>query len=292
MISEESKIINEVVLVVLTEKESTALKTFLKTNESYEKFCEKLFEILIGKEKIIDLQDFLDLHRLLEKQAEFKNRTNLVIESLADAAFNGYSSANTKWLEETKNAVYLEQISFLKELKRGVSETERGDLKKRFSILDKLPEFELTEKEIKAAFVIIERKRLKERFNKLGLKPEPSYNERLRGSVSISTLVILTIVSGVILAVSIPKVRNYLKEQLKEIFSQNESGDKEQAWSKTAPQEMAAVDSSDAHSADTLIVPADSTNKGKLSDVVKKPNRSYNLSGSPDQKITLGTYEK
>ncbi len=280
MILKENNIIYSVVTSVLTEGEDTALRKLLASEDNYQKFLIKLFEIVIGKEKTT-LQEFLDLHFISGKLREFQNQTEFVIQALADLSFKGYVSEYTAWLQENKNSIFLEHILFLKEAENGISETARRDIKKRLLSLDKLNEFELTDFEIRAAVTIIERKILKERFKQIDSKLYNQLNRKTH-KFKYSTVIILIIVSSIVFAVSIPKVRNYLKQKLNEMFDKNES--KESVYSKLK--------------ATALIIPKDTiTFQGKAdSSVAKtepiKSKRSYDFSNGVNKNVTIATYIK
>lgn len=218
----EINILNLAILEVLNEREHRALKLLLVSEENYQNFLRKFLQVIIGRDNTVSLEQFLELHNLSNKLGEFQSKTIEILEEIAELVFRGYTSENTQWLLQSKNEVITRHLAFLQETKSGVLKIERDALKKRLADIDKVNALELTDQEIKTGIKILERKRLKSKFNELNAKLKQSHNDNQRSAprkLKYSTIFVLLIVSGFIFAVSIPKVRNYIIKQLQEIFN-------------------------------------------------------------------------
>lgn len=163
----EIHIINSLIEQTLIKYEIEGLKERLRTLENYNAFSEKLMEIIIGKEKSITLLDFLTLNGLSDKFLFIQNKTVDLIEELAELHFKNLNSANTDFLLQSNNEVFLNHLDFLKETQEAFVIKERVDLKKKFEKLGKLNAFNIEENNIRSAVTLFERKRLKKHLAQL-----------------------------------------------------------------------------------------------------------------------------
>ena len=217
MNTQESNIVEIVLIKTLSEREKKELRLLLPSEEGYQKFLITLFEILIGKEKTISLENFLDLHSLEGKLAAIKEYSNEIIEDLAELAYNGHSSNYTIWLSETKNEVYLYHLRFAEDIKKVIQLKERITIRERLNKLEKMKGFELTDAQIERGVIYHERKRLRKRFAELDAKTAKQENKGFF-QLKFATIVLLITISGAILAFSIPGFRNFIQKEFKELF--------------------------------------------------------------------------
>ena len=217
MNTQESNIVEIVLIKTLSEREKKELRLLLPSEEGYQKFLITLFEILIGKEKTISLENFLDLHSLEGKLAAIKEYSNEIIEDLAELAYNGHSSNYTIWLSETKNEVYLYHLRFAEDIKKVIQLKERIPIRERLNKLEKMKGFELTDAQIERGVIYHERKRLRKRFAELDAKTAKQENKGFF-QLKFATIVLLITISGAILAFSIPGFRNFIQKEFKELF--------------------------------------------------------------------------
>jgi hypothetical protein len=215
--TQESNIVEIVLIKTLSEREKKELRLLLPSEENYQKFLITLFEILIGKEKTISLESFLDLHSLEGKLAAIKEYSNEIIEDLAELAYNGHSSNYTIWLSETKNEVYLYHLRFAEDIKKVIQLKERITIRERLNKLEKMKGFELTDAQIERGVIYHERNRLRKRFAELDAKTAKQENKGFF-QLKFATIVLLITISGAILAFSIPGFRNFIKKEFKELF--------------------------------------------------------------------------
>ena len=94
MNTKERKIIDEIIQEILGDLELSELKERLNGEDNYIIFCEKLIEVIIEKNKTLDLTQFLRSNSLSEKTLLFKNKTQELIELLAELHLSGESSEN------------------------------------------------------------------------------------------------------------------------------------------------------------------------------------------------------
>ena len=217
MNTQESNIVEIVLIKTLSEREKKELRLLLPSEEGYQKFLITLFEILIGKEKAISLESFLDLHSLEGKLAAIKEYSNEIIEDLAELAYNGHSSNYTIWLSETKNEVYLYHLRFAEDIKKVIQLKERITIRERLNKLEKMKGFELTDAQIERGVIYHERNRLRKRFAELDAKTAKQENKGFF-QLKFATIVLLITISGAILAFSIPGFRNFIQKEFKELF--------------------------------------------------------------------------
>ena len=217
MNTQESNIVEIVLIKTLSEREKKELRLLLPSEEGYQKFLITLFEILIGKEKTISLENFLDLHSLEGKLAAIKEYSNEIIEDLAELAYNGHSSNYTIWLSETKNEVYLYHLRFAEDIKKVIQLKERITIRERLNKLEKMKGFELTDAQIERGVIYHERNRLRKRFAELDAKTAKQENKGFF-QLKFATIVLLITISGAILAFSIPGFRNFIQKEFKELF--------------------------------------------------------------------------
>lgn len=163
----ETYIINSLIEQSLNRNQIDGLKERLQTSENYNVFSRKLLEVIIGKDQSISLLDFLTSNGLSDKFLFIQNKTEDVIEELAELHFKELKSVNTNFLLQSKNQVFLRHLGFLTETASAVVIKERVELKKKFQKFDKLNSFNLDEKDIKTAVVASERKRLKQHLSSL-----------------------------------------------------------------------------------------------------------------------------
>ena len=221
MRTKENDIIGLIILDILTEREHRALKLMLETEENYQLFLLKLLNILIGKDSTIPLSDFLDLHNMSGKEINLNNHTNDIIEDIAELAFKGYSSEITLWLNENQNIVYLEHLSFLEDVRSEIEKKERITIKNRLKLLSEMKDFDLTEDEIREGIILYERNRLRKHFAQLSAQEKSVTKVNTSNSpnrLKYASILLLIGVSSIILAYSIPQVRNFIKKELKELF--------------------------------------------------------------------------
>lgn len=223
----EINIVHAVVFKILKEQEFVLLKKYLVSEKAYQAFLVKLLEIIIGQEKNLSLNDFFALHGLPENASKFGNKIPDILEEIAELVFKGYTSVYTKWLVESKNEIFLNHLSFLNDLGMGIAKSERDSLKNNFSTRRKIDELEISDQEIRIGFKLLERKRLKERFEELDLKNRiPQVKAKSPRRLKYSTIFILLAISSFALAISIPSVRTFIVQQVKEIFNINEPSQK------------------------------------------------------------------
>ena len=158
---------NSLIEPSLNRNQIDGLKERLRTSENYNAFWQKLLEIIIGKDQSISLLDFLTSNGLSDKFLFIQNKTEAVIEELAELHFKELKSVNTNFLLQSNNQVFLHHLEFLTETASALVIKERVELKKKFQKLDNLNEFNLNEKDIKTAVVASERKRLKQHLSSL-----------------------------------------------------------------------------------------------------------------------------
>lgn len=271
----EIDILNLAIREVLSEREERALKLLLLNEEGYQIFLVKFLEIIIGKDESITMHQFLDLHNLSEKLPEFKNKTNEIIEQLAELAFKGNGSEIIEWFRTSQNKVFLEHLTFLNATQKGITQLERDKLKKQLENLDKINDFELNEAEIRSAIILLERKELKERLKKLEIAYSFSKIEKQNKFKYVSVF-ILVIVSSIILAVSIPNIRNFILDQLHEIF-------REEAPANDVKPGRISTNSVSSVS-DSVVTRTDT--------IPKTANDFKLFSSGPNSKITRSTYER
>lgn len=166
----ELYIISSILEQTLVKYELEGLKERLSTSDNYNKFLEKLLVVIIGKDKSIALLDFLTLNALGEKFIAIQNKKSDVIEELAELHFKSFSSDNTLFLIESNNEIFLNHLNFLKDTQNAFVVKERIDLKKKLQKLDELSTVDLSDDDIKTAFNVYERQKLKEHL--LELKPK------------------------------------------------------------------------------------------------------------------------
>ena len=220
MKTQESNIVGLVILDLLTEREHKALKILLETEVNYQIFLTKLLEILIGKENNISLNDFLELHNLNGKDSEFQESISSIIEDIAELSSKGFSSEYTKWFEDNQNRIYLDHLTFAKEIKKGFEIKERIAIKDRLLLIDKMKDFDVSDDELRVGLTILERRRLKQRFAEIDTAQESYYSKENKGffQLKFATIVLLITISGAILAFSIPGFRNFIQKEFKELF--------------------------------------------------------------------------
>ena len=241
MRTKENDIIGLVILDILTEREHRALKLMLETEENYRDFLTKLFDILIGKDRTILLSDFLDLHNISGKEINFNKQTNSIIEDIAELAFKGYSSEITLWLKENQNKVYLEHLSFLEDVRSEIEKKERITIKNRLKLLSEMKDFDLTEDEIREGIILYERNRLRKHFAQLSAQEKSITKVNTSNSpnrLKYASILLLIGVSSIILAYSIPQVRNFIKKEFKELFQKEEPPAKKENDAVIAPQAL------------------------------------------------------
>ncbi len=249
MNTQESNIVEIVLIKTLSEREKKELRLLLPSEEGYQKFLITLFEILIGKEKTISLENFLDLHSLEGKLAAIKEYSNEIIEDLAELAYNGHSSNYTIWLSETKNEVYLYHLRFAEDIKKVIQLKERITIRERLNKLEKMKGFELTDAQIERGVIYHERNRLRKRFAELDAKTAKKENKGFF-QLKFATIVLLITISGAILAFSIPGFRNFIKKEFKELFQKEAPPAKKENDAVIAPQALTS---------DTLVNNIDTT---------------------------------
>ena len=237
MNTQESNIVEIVLIKTLSEREKKELRLLLPSEEGYQKFLITLFEILIGKEKTISLENFLDLHSLEGKLAAIKEYSNETIEDLAELAYNGHSSNYTIWLSETKNEVYLYHLRFAEDIKKVIQLKERITIRERLNKLEKMKGFELTDAQIERGVIYHERNRLRKRFAELDAKTAKKENKGFF-QLKFATIVLLITISGAILAFSIPGFRNFIKKEFKELFQKEAPPAKKENDAVIAPQAL------------------------------------------------------
>lgn len=253
MRTKENDIIGLVILDILTEREHRALKLMLETEENYQVFLSKLLNILIGKDKSMLLGHYLELHNIYGKEINFNTQTNSIIEDIAELAFKGYSSEITLWLNENQNIVYLEHLSFLEDVRSEIEKKERITIKNRLKLLSEMKDFDLTEDEIREGIILYERNRLRKHFAQLSAQEKSVTKVNTSNSpnrLKYASILLLIGVSSIILAYSIPQVRNFIKKELKELFQKEEPPAKKESDTVIAPKEVAS---------DTLVNNIDTT---------------------------------
>lgn len=273
--NKELDILNLAIREVLSEREERALKSLLLNEEGYQNFLVKFLEVIIGKDESITLHQFLDLHNLSEKLPEFKNNTNEVIEQLAELAYKGSTSLIIDWLTTSENKIFSEHLAFLTETKKGITKLEREGLKKKLKNLDELHGLELSDDEIRIAVTLFERRELKQRLKKLEVS-FLSIKEEKQNKFRYASLFALVIISSIILAVSIPKVRNYILNQLHEIFRE------EAPANDIKPGRISTNSVSTVF--DSVVTRRDT--------IPKIANEFKLFSSAPNSKITRSTYER
>ena len=252
MKTQESNIVGLVILDLLTEREHKALKILLETEVNYQIFLTKLLEILIGKENNISLNDFLELHNLNGKDSEFQESISSIIEDIAELSSKGFSSEYTKWFEDNQNRIYLDHLTFAKEIKKGFEIKERIAIKDRLLLIDKMKDFDVSDDELRVGLTILERRRLKQRFAEIDTAQESYYSKEKKGffQLKFATIVLLITISGAILAFSIPGFRNFIQKEFKELFQKEVPPIKKENDAVIAPK---------AITSDTLVNNIDTT---------------------------------
>ncbi len=167
MNTKEIEIANSIIESILSTEEIAQLKQSLQTEDNFQHFLSKYIEIAIGMDQSISLMAFLEFNNIASKFASFKHKATDLIEELADLNFNGHNSNSTNFLQSGENAIFLNQLEFLKNTNKAIKINQRSELKKKFQQLEKLDAFDLTENEIKSAINILERQKIKSRLNEI-----------------------------------------------------------------------------------------------------------------------------
>ena len=295
MESKEINILNSILNRELDERDLNSLKKYLVNAEGYQKFLDSLVKILIGKEKQITLQDFLELHKLSHNFSSFKNITSELIEEVAELFIKGQISDVTQWLQQSNNQVFLNHVAFLKETKKGISHLERNDLRKKLSDIQKINSLELSENEIRAAIKIVERTHLKKKFNEISKQKNEPVKQSKTFRLKYSTLLVFIIASSIVLAVSVPTIRNFIKKQIKELFTNKPSSETSGIIHKHPSQAPTLTDSltkGNSKSDSTTNVINKPVNKTILPVTNIKSTKKYKLySGKGFNGITIKSYE-
>lgn len=284
MKTKESNLIGLVILDILKEREHMALKLMLETEENYQLFLLKLLNILIGKDSTIPLSNFLDLHNMSGKEINLNNHTNDIIEDIAELAFKGYSSENTIWLKENKNIVYLEHLSFLEDVRSEIEKKERITIKNRLKLLSEMRDFDLTEDEMREGIILYERTRLRKHFAQLSAQEKTVTKVKASNSpnrLKYASILLLIGVSSIILAYSIPQVRNFIKKEFKELFQKEEQAKPLPNKLNTNTEAILPPDTAiiqiDSTGADSIFIKTESQNKKETEAVKAKANYKENV---------------
>ena len=244
----ELHIISEVLNSVLDEKAKKALTLRFSLQSQYEIFLATLLDILIGKSTSVSLNDFLNLYNLEGKEKQLKQKSAEIIESIAELRNKDYNSEYTEWLAENKNEIFLTHITFLREIKTALSNSERLVLKNRLANIEKMDSFDLSEKEIKAGIKINERARLKKHFSELDKDRSRILNsndstQHNRKRVNFTSVLILLIISSIAFAIINPTIRNFIKIQYHKIFDKPNELEIENKNIDIKPAEQPILDS-------------------------------------------------
>lgn len=174
--SEEDQIAHSIVEKILSADEFKDLMNYLKSpeNDNFNLFLKKFIAIATGSESSVSLYDFLQSNHLGYKITEFKDQVDELIEALAELHYQGNRTENTNYLLETGNPVFVSHLNFLNDTRIAITADQRNELKKKFSRLDELEQFELSDEEIRAAIAHSERKRFRERFRQFEQRKKKS----------------------------------------------------------------------------------------------------------------------
>ena len=167
-------IINSLIEQSLNRNQIEGLKERLQISENYNAFSLKLLEVIIGKDQSISLLDFLTINGLSDKFLFIQNKTEDVIEELAELHFKKNNSIQSDFLLQSNNQVFLRHLDFLTETEGAFLIKERIEFKKKLEKLSRSNELNLDENYIKFAVILSERKRLKQYLAKLESSKNPA----------------------------------------------------------------------------------------------------------------------
>ncbi|MBS1646737.1 MAG: hypothetical protein JST67_05305 [Bacteroidetes bacterium] len=273
----EIDVIKTFVAESLNDSENQALKSFLGSEDSYTKFLDKLVKILIEQDKTITLSRFLDLHNLSGLHRNLSRRKEEIITEIAELSAGGYASEITQWLQQSKNETYLNHLNFIRDTKTGIKITEREALKKKLVNMNKMDAFPLSETEIKAGIKAIERKKLKEKLR--SFEKHNQTNTAEKGKFKYSALFLFIIASTFVLAISIPTVRNFIKQEFHKVFYKEQPAALANEMIPKENKQTAIGDTAKPIVYDTLAKPIDT------SSAIKKQKRVF-LGGTKSKSIT------
>ena len=216
----EINTIQQLLSGILNETDYKKLTSIYSSEEQWNDFLNKLLHVLLGIDTTVSNSQLFELHSLYFNDQEIENLKKQIIHEIAELNKQEYDSTVIQWLKDTNNKVFVEHIKFLKDIETGIKTIERKNLKNKLLNLSKQNNFELTDGEIQLALKIIERKRIKSKLVELGKKKNelPPNKKTLRFNYAF--LILLVVVSSIVLAVSVPAIRNYIKVKFKEIFKE------------------------------------------------------------------------
>ena len=256
---------------LLNEIDYKKLTSIYSSEEQWNNFLNKLLHVLLGIDTTVSISQLFELHSLHLNDQEIENLKKQIIHEFAELSLQGYDSTIIQWLKETNNEVFVEHIHFLNDLEAGIKTIERKNLKNKLLNLSKQNNFELTDGEIQLALKITERKRIKSKLVELGKKKNelPPNKKTLRFNYAF--LILLVVVSSIVLAVSVPAIRNYIKVKFKEIFKED----------KKETQHSQLKSSKQINVADTSVIVGNSIPFGSLrNDTIPFPTTHKNVQTS------------
>jgi hypothetical protein len=248
----EIHILNNVLHDLLSEAAQNSLKLKIGSEKEYAKFLSALLEVVIGKNKSLPLKDILNLVGIAHIEPALLQKTNDIIEEIADQHFKGYNSEYTKWLQNTNNEIFSIHLAFIKETKSGIIQSERESLKSKLANIEKLDAFEFEENDIRSGIKLVERARIKEHFNQLYSQLRKAQVQSPKKS-RFAILFSLVIVSSIVFAIVNPTVRHFIVEQYHKLI--DKPHENEGATESTTQQVQALpsiADSTTVHSTDTI----------------------------------------
>ncbi len=278
MNTHEINIANRALVNTITESELKALKSFLKTEENYSGFLSKLLSLVINKDTAIGINVFLELNHLHINEVELKKLSTNIIEDLAELTFKEVKSELANWLNETQNAIYLSHLTFLKQTQAGIRNTERAQLLKRIKSFEKINEFELNETEIQKGVTFLERRKLKKQLKELESNRPANLSKK---RIKVSTVLILVFATSIVLAISIPQIRNKAIHLIQEMFNKD----------KENPESDSKVGELPAEHIDTIASRGQMDSIPKSSDSISAVTvrKTYPLFAK-GKVVTIGTY--
>ena len=165
----ESDVIKDIIQGGLDKTELSSLRSKLVDEQGFDKFSNKLLQILVQKDTTVSLVDFLELHGISNKFLFIQNKKGDVIEALAELFYKGHESDLIDFLN-TNNDEFNQHVIYLRDTQSAIKLFERQELKKKLEKLDELNAFDLTESDIKIAVVSYERERLRHYLKELANK--------------------------------------------------------------------------------------------------------------------------
>jgi hypothetical protein len=244
----------------LNEQDFKALEHFFSNEDELNGFYIKLLNVLLEIDKTISLEQFLELYPFILNAKELASKKEQIIQKIAELFISGYSSSIIIQLQTAQDKIFLTHVTFLNDIKKGIKDIERKELKKKLINLSKINDFDLTELEIKAAIKQIERKRLKDKLIKIAEKNQIHIRPNKKFYFNYPLLLTLIIISSIALAISVPSIRKFIQKTFNDVFKQEKKS--EPIMPPTKPFKLDTL--KDSVSNEIIPLKTDSTKKENL----------------------------